>query len=157
MKVYPQLDTRQKYTYNLTYSTKDENIPTIGCIGLKMKRKQNETASKLSIDGVNFCQITLKLKAFFILLCQVTGLLCYQKTAEELDPLSRMKVDKSGSQCDFSIQSKSANVCLAIDLYVVFFFLFQPANILLDENGHVRISDLGLACDFSKKKPHASV
>ena len=33
----------------------------------------------------------------------------------------------------------------------------QPANILLDENGHVRISDLGLACDFSKKKPHASV
>ena len=33
----------------------------------------------------------------------------------------------------------------------------QPANILLDENGHVRISDLGLACDYSKKKPHASV
>lgn len=35
--------------------------------------------------------------------------------------------------------------------------IFQPANILLDEHGHVRISDLGLACDFSKKKPHASV
>lgn len=33
----------------------------------------------------------------------------------------------------------------------------KPANILLDENGHVRISDLGLACDFGKKKPHASV
>lgn len=33
----------------------------------------------------------------------------------------------------------------------------QPANILLDENGHIRISDLGLACDFSRKKPHASV
>ncbi|KAH7731468.1 G-protein-coupled receptor kinase [Aphelenchoides avenae] len=33
----------------------------------------------------------------------------------------------------------------------------KPANILLDENGHVRVSDLGLACDYSKKKPHASV
>ena len=28
---------------------------------------------------------------------------------------------------------------------------------MLDEHGHVRISDLGLACDFSKKKPHACV
>lgn len=40
--------------------------------------------------------------------------------------------------------------------YVVYRDL-KPANILLDENGHVRISDLGLACDFSRKKPHASV
>lgn len=45
--------------------------------------------------------------------------------------------------------------CLSLNLFII--VSFQPANILLDESGHVRISDLGLACDFSKKKPHASV
>lgn len=39
----------------------------------------------------------------------------------------------------------------------IILLILQPANILLDEHGHVRISDLGLACDYSKKKPHASV
>ena len=31
----------------------------------------------------------------------------------------------------------------------------QPSNIMLDEEGHVRISDLGLAFDFVKEH-HAS-
>lgn len=33
----------------------------------------------------------------------------------------------------------------------------QPSNILLDEEGHLRLSDLGLACDFSDRQPSSSV
>uniref|UniRef100_A0A1I8FMM1 PH domain-containing protein n=1 Tax=Macrostomum lignano TaxID=282301 RepID=A0A1I8FMM1_9PLAT len=35
--------------------------------------------------------------------------------------------------------------------------LHSPANILLDENGHVAHQRPRLACDYSRKKPHASV
>ncbi|XP_016108964.1 beta-adrenergic receptor kinase 2-like [Sinocyclocheilus grahami] len=48
-------------------------------------------------------------------------------------------------------------LCFILDLMNDVAYKKRPANILLDEHGHVRISDLGLACDFSKKKPHASV
>lgn len=54
----------------------------------------------------------------------------------------------------------AAEVILGLDHMHKRFIVYRdlkPANILLDENGHIRISDLGLACDFSKKKPHASV
>jgi beta-adrenergic-receptor kinase len=33
----------------------------------------------------------------------------------------------------------------------------KPSNILLDEQGHIRISDLGLACEFTKHQPSSSV
>lgn len=33
----------------------------------------------------------------------------------------------------------------------------KPPNILLEETGHIRISDLGLACEYSVQKPHATV
>ncbi|XP_067329698.1 G protein-coupled receptor kinase 3 isoform X1 [Anolis sagrei] len=54
----------------------------------------------------------------------------------------------------------AAEVILALEHMHQRFVVYRdlkPANILLDERGHVRVSDLGLACDFSKKKPHASV
>ncbi|GAB6030160.1 G protein-coupled receptor kinase 1 [Chamberlinius hualienensis] len=54
----------------------------------------------------------------------------------------------------------AAEVILGLDHMHRRFIVYRdlkPANILLDEHGHVRISDLGLACDFSKKQPHASV
>jgi len=33
----------------------------------------------------------------------------------------------------------------------------KPSNILLDEQGHIRLSDLGLACDFKEHQPSSSV
>ena len=36
-------------------------------------------------------------------------------------------------------------------------FALQPANCLLSEEGHVKITDLGLACDISKSKPSGRV
>lgn len=33
----------------------------------------------------------------------------------------------------------------------------KPSNILLDEQGHIRLSDLGLACDFRDHQPSSSV
>lgn len=60
----------------------------------------------------------------------------------------------------FSLTPPNPQVILGLDHMHRRFIVYRdlkPANILLDENGHVRISDLGLACDFSKKKPHASV
>lgn len=36
-------------------------------------------------------------------------------------------------------------------------FELQPANCLLSDEGHVKISDLGLACDISASKPSERV
>ncbi len=33
----------------------------------------------------------------------------------------------------------------------------KPSNILLDEAGHIRLSDLGLACEFYDRKPSSCV
>ncbi|XP_071848958.1 G protein-coupled receptor kinase 3-like isoform X1 [Apostichopus japonicus] len=58
------------------------------------------------------------------------------------------------------VQFYAAEIILGLEHMHSRFVVYRdlkPANILLDENGHVRISDLGLACDFSKRKPHASV
>ena len=65
-----------------------------------------------------------------------------------------------GAKLKFSDELRNALFATdsqTLHLVMLLCVIFQPANILLDENGHVRISDLGLACDFSKKKPHASV
>lgn len=79
-----------------------------------------------------------------------------------------MKLFLSFFFCSLSFFLSNLNVRFSMRLQVILgldhmhrrFIVYRdlkPANILLDENGHVRISDLGLACDFSKKKPHASV
>ena len=45
---------------------------------------------------------------------------------------------------------KSSAVC---KIFLVKIEFFQPANVLMDDAGHIRISDLGLATDCSKKAP----
>jgi serine/threonine protein kinase len=33
----------------------------------------------------------------------------------------------------------------------------KPSNVLLDELGHIRLSDLGLACEYSDRMPSSCV
>ncbi len=69
-------------------------------------------------------------------------------------------LSQHGIFSDKEVRFYAAEIILGLEHMHSRFIVYRdlkPANILLDEHGHVRISDLGLACDFSKKKPHASV
>ncbi|KAJ8312861.1 hypothetical protein KUTeg_010234 [Tegillarca granosa] len=123
----------------------------------RIKMKQGET---LALNE----RIMLSLEGSPFIVCMTYAFQTPEKLCFILDLMNggdlHYHLSQHGVFSEREVRFYAAEVILGLEhmhnRFVVYRDL-KPANILLDENGHVRISDLGLACDFSKKKPHASV
>ncbi|ESO08118.1 hypothetical protein HELRODRAFT_75424 [Helobdella robusta] len=127
----------------------------------RIKMKQGET---LSLNERNMlASVSIGVSCPFIV-CMTYAFQTPEKLCFILDLMNggdlHYHLSQHGMFTESEVRFYCSEIILGLDhmhnRFVVYRDL-KPANILLDENGHLRISDLGLACDFGMKKPHASV